>query len=175
MCVAASIACVSWIPAALWSFKLMIAWFTVPGSILSSCEPQLLCSFSGQSTLFGIRNPDRGLPWRRLINRTSSSETRSSRPLWNGISWLLQKTLLSSACIAPLKQGATCAWSWNMWKVNHLWHRERDRLSQKPSLVCVTEASVFGCIHWGTEAKRWDVCIPSHYLLIIACKMPALL
>lgn len=32
-----------------------------------------------------------------------------------------------------------------------------------------------GCIHLGTEARRWDGCIPSHYLLIIACKVPALL
>lgn len=90
-------------------------------------EPQLLCFFSGQSTLFDIRNPGRGLPWRRSINRTSSSETRSSRPSWNGISWRLQRTPLWSACIARLRQGATYAWSWSTWKVNQCltqraWH-----------------------------------------------------
>lgn len=138
MFVTARIVCMSWIPAAMWmqkkkrknkrrKEKLAITWFTVSRSIITSREPQLLCSFSGQSTLCGIRNPGRGLLWRRLTNRTSSSETRSSRPSWNGISWLSQRTPLSSACTAPLKQGATYAWSWNTWKVSQCltqrtWH-----------------------------------------------------
>ena len=127
-------------------------------------NPNSLCSFSGQSISFGTRNPGRGLPWRRLISRTSSSATRSSRPLWSGISWLLQKTLLLSACIAPLRPGATCAWSWNMWKVTvFVW------------LMFSVLVLDSGCIRRGTEAGQWDGCIPSHYLLIIACKVPALL
>lgn len=136
-------------------------WCTVPRNIPSSFEPQLLCSFSGQSILFGIRNRGRGLPWRRLINRTSSSETRSSRPLWNGISWLLQKTLLLSACIAPLRPGATCAWSWNMSKVSHSDTENMTPVPRNHWLLCAADAFCTCAIQWlyprrnQGQAIRW--------------------
>lgn len=74
---------------------------------------------SGLCFWWGIRRPVSDLPWRRSTSRTWSWETRSSRPLWKETSWHLQRTLLLSACSAPLRQGDIFAWLWSMWRVRN--------------------------------------------------------
>lgn len=156
MLIVASIANVGWIPAVMWtsSWKKVDDHIHLHGLLYPetspSFEPQLLCSFQGSLFLLGTRNPGRGLPWRRLISRTSSSATRSSRP-WSGISWLLQKTLLLSACIVFETRRHLCmVMEYGRWLSLCGW--------------CFLYLCLTVVVSTGTKAGQWDGSIPSHYL-----------
>ena len=154
-------------------------WLTVPRNLSSSFEPQLLVLLF-RAVYFVRHKESRQRFAMKKINKQNLI-------LRNQIQQAFVERDILTFAENPFVVSMYCSFETRRHLCMVMEYVEGESASDTATMALVPKATVFvwlmfsvpvlhnGCIHRGTEAGHWDGCIPSHYLLIIAYKVPALL